>query len=142
MEEGPLQLKSLRRSRCGGNSVFLNPRNEHFIAQAPAFTKTDPFVFNRWHNLEVSEKEEEHPRNVSLSLGAEQRSLVHDGERSSESPTALPPILGAELSNVNLWVLSGPPLPAPLPLQFPRKCQLKHAASAAELFPTEVLWRA
>lgn len=92
-------------------------------------------------NLEVSEKEEEHPRNVFLSLGAEQRSKVHDHDSRSASPSALPPVPVGELLNINLWVFSVPQLPAPLSLQFPRKCQLKHVASAAELFQTEVLLR-
>lgn len=66
-EEGPLQLKSLRRGRCGGGGILLNPREEHFLVQDPAFTHTDALYSTTGITWEVSEKEEEHPRKVFLS---------------------------------------------------------------------------
>lgn len=81
--------------------------------------------------LEVSQREEEDTGIFFLPLGKEE---LYKGRVKNDNnlaaPSAFPHMDAGKLWNINLQIFSVPQLPAALSLQFPRKCQLKHAAAA------------
>lgn len=82
--------------------------------------------------LEVSQREEEGPRIFFFPLGTEELYKVHvKNDSNFAAPSASPHVVAGKPWNINLWIFSVPRLPASLSMQFPRKCQLKHAAAAA-----------
>lgn len=82
--------------------------------------------------LEVSQREEEDLRIFFFPLGTEELYKVHvKNDSNFAAPSAFPHVDAGKPWNINLRIFSVPRLPASLSLQFPRKCQLKHATAAA-----------
>lgn len=111
------------------------PGKEHFIERDPNFLNLEALYSTTGITLEVSQREEEDPRIFALPLGTEELYKVRvKNDNNLAAPSAFPHVDGGKLWNINLWIFSVPQLPASLSLQFPRKCQLKHAAAAAAWF--------